>query len=213
LNVSRLSRGAAFAAIAACVLAGGCGGGAQPAASRNATFPVLVTRSPFPAHQRLAQRTLLLISVRNIGRATIPNVAVTITDPRWGAAAQPFSTLIPAGAGLASRSRPVWIIDRPPGACRFGCPQGGPGGAATAYANTWALGPLAPGHAARFAWVLTAVAAGRFLVAYRVAAGLNPAARAVLPGNRPAAGVFAVTILRRPRRSYVENNGRVVYSR
>jgi hypothetical protein len=174
---------------------------------------VVVWHAGFPRLQRLAQRTHLLIAVRNVGRRTIPNVAVTITNPRWGTAAQAFSTLIAAQPGLASRSRPVWIIDRPPGLCRFGCVAGGPGGAATAYANTWALGPLAPGHTALFDWRLTAVAAGRYLVAYTIAAGVNPPAIARLPDNRPAVGVFAVKISCRPRASYVLNNGRVVYSR
>jgi hypothetical protein len=172
----------------------------------------VLTRVRLPARQRLAQRTRLVIEVRNASHRTIPDIAVTITDPRWGTAAKAFSTLIPPQPGLASRSRPVWIIDRPPGPCLFGCLLGGAGGAATAYSNTWALGRLAPGHTAAFSWALTAVAAGRYLVAYRVAANLNPPARAVLSGGRPAAGVLAVAITSRPRSTYVANNGRVVYA-
>jgi hypothetical protein len=171
-----------------------------------------VIRAQLPARQRLAQRSRLVIEVLNTGRRTIPDVAVTITNPRWGTAARAFSTLIPPQPGLASRSRPVWIVDRPPGACTFGCPLGGPGGAATAYSNTWALGPLLPGRAATFRWSLTAVESGRYLVAYRVAAGLDPAARAVLRGGSPASGVLAVAITRRPRATYVANNGQVLYA-
>jgi hypothetical protein len=59
---------------------------------------------------------------------------------------------------------------------------------------------------------VTAVAAGRFLIAYRVAAGLDTPGRAVLANGRPAAGVFAVVILRSPRRPYVQSNGQVVYA-
>jgi hypothetical protein len=204
------SRGAAFAAIACGALATACGGSGSP---RHAIpFRVVVTRVQLPARQRLAQRTRLVIAVRNASLKTIPDIAVTMTNPRWGTAAKAFSTVIPPQPGLASRSRPVWIVDRPPGPCVFGCPPGGPGGAATAYTNTWALGRLSPGHAATFSWVLTAVAAGRYLVAYRIAAGLNPPARAVLPGGRPAAGVIVVAITSRPRRTYVANNGRVLYA-
>lgn len=171
-----------------------------------------MTHVGLPARQRLAQRTRLVIEVRNASRRTIPDIAVTITNPRWGTAAKAFSTLIPPQPGLASRSRPVWIVDRPPGACVFGCPLGGAGGTVTAYSNTWALGRLAPGRTATFSWSLTAVAAGRYLVAYRIAAGLNPPAKAVLPGGRPAAAALSVVITSRPRSTYVTNNGRVLYA-
>jgi hypothetical protein len=137
---------------------------------------------------------------------------VTITNPVYGTAAKPFARLIAPRPGLASRSRPVWVLDRPPGRCVFQCPAGGAGAATTAYSNTWALGSLAPGSTATFRWGVTAVAAGRYLVAYRVAAGLNPPGRAVLADGRPAVGVFAVAITSRPRRSYVQNNGQVSYA-
>ena len=53
--------------------------------------------------------------------------------------------------GLANPSRPIWIVDRPPGRVQRVPAQlpdgsGSPGGAVTAYSNTWALGPLAPGR-------------------------------------------------------------------
>ena len=205
--------GRAFAAIVCGSVAGACGGArSQPPAQSTASFPVAVLHASFPARQRLAQRSRLVIAVRNVGRRTIPNIAVTITNPLTGTSAKPFAALIAPQPGLASRSRPVWIVDRPPGECVFQCPQGGAGAAATAYANTWALGPLAPQSTQTFIWRVTAVAAGRYLVAYRIAAGLNPPARAALPSGRPAAGVFAVVISNRPRRSYVQNNGRVVYA-
>jgi hypothetical protein len=207
------SRGAALAAIACGALVAACGGSATPADRRApAAFRVAVTRATFPVRQRLAQRTRLVITVLNVGRRAIPNIAVTITNPRYGTAAKPFSALIAPQPGLASRSRPVWIVDRPPGRCIFQCPAGGAGGAVTAYSNTWALGRLAPGRAATFSWSVTAVTAGRYLLAYRVAAGLQVRGRAVLADGRPAAGVFAVAILRAPRRPYVKNNGRVVYA-
>ena len=56
------------------------------------------------------------------------------------------------------------------------------------------------------------MAAGRYLVRYQLAAGLQPAARAIRADGLPAGGVFAVTILASPRVPYVQNNGQVVYS-
>jgi hypothetical protein len=208
------SRGAVFAAIATGLALSACGGATQqPARVKVTSYPVVVSTPGFPAAQRLAQRSRLVIFVRNVGTGTIPNIAVTITNPRYGTAAQPFSTLIAPQPGLASRSRPVWIVDRPPGVCTFACLQGGPGGAATAYSNTWALGRLKPGQTARFAWALTAVRPGRYAVAYRFTAALDGSGRAVRPGGLPAAGLFRVTIVRQPRTAYVQNNGQVVYSR
>ena len=51
-----------------------------------AGYPVTVA-VPVSPPQRLAQRTVLVIAVRNTGSRTIPNIAVTITNPRWGTAA------------------------------------------------------------------------------------------------------------------------------
>lgn len=204
---------AVLVAITSGVVVSACGGaGATAAAPPPPSYRVTVVRAAFPRMQRLAQRTRLVISVRNTGSRTIPNIAVTITNPRWGTAARAFSTVIAPQPGLASRSRPVWIVDRPPGACRLACGSGGPGGAQTAYANTWALGALPPRRTARFVWNLTAVAAGRYLVRYQLAAALQPAARAIRADGLPAGGVFAVTISGSPRIPYVQDNGQVVYS-
>jgi len=129
------------------------------------SFTVKVTSS-FPAHQRLAQQTEMVVSVKNTSNRTMPDVAVTVTNPRYGDAAQSFGLLIPKpGTGqplLASRSRPIWIINRAPGACGYSCKALGPGGAATAYTDTWALGALPPGKTATFEWHLTAIQAGTF---------------------------------------------------
>ncbi len=192
--------------------AGASGVGGSGAGARGRALPVQVVAASFPSTQRLAQIVHFLVAVRNIGSATLPDVAVTITDPPYGTAAQAFSVLIAAQPGLASRSRPVWIIDRPPGPCGYSCLRGGAGGAVTAYSNTWALGALAPGRTAVFDWTVTAVKAGRYSVAYRVAAALDGSARAVLPGGLPAAGRFTVRVSSQPRNEYVNDNGRVVYA-
>ncbi len=236
LSRRRFSRGTAIAAVAAGALTGAavsaCASGNSATANssgtsalsdtsgpsdtsgggaRDVAYIVRLERARFAPVQHLAQSSDLVLAVRNVGTATLPNVAVTITDPPYGTAAQAFSRLIAAQPGLASRSRPVWIIDRPPGPCGFGCRAGGPGGAVTAYANTWALGPLAPGRVAVFDWTVTAAAPGRWVVAYRIAAELQPAAAAVLADGRPAIGRFGVRIVRAPRSEYVTASGQVVY--
>jgi hypothetical protein len=202
----------AVSALAVAGLVCGCGGTEQGAAAPQRNFPVAVLGS-FPVKQRLAQRTSFTVRVKNVGSRTIPNVAVTVLNPRYGTAAQAFGRLIPPGGPgqpiLASRSRPVWIINRAPGRCRYGCRNRGPGGAATAYSNTWALGPLAPGHSVAFRWRLTAVVAGPYTVVYEVAAELDGHARAVLRNGAPARGRFNVSISPVPPRVTVQSDGQV----
>jgi hypothetical protein len=201
-----------IAAIAVALALSACGGQArQDANEPSGNFTVSVPVAKFPASQRLAQHTHLVISVRNAGPHTIPNVAVTITNPRYGTAAQALGQLISSTSQpLASGSRPVWIIDRPPGPCTYSCQNGGPGGAVTAYSNTWALGSLKPGGTATFDWAVTAMKPGTYHVQYRVAAGLNGKAKAVLAGGRPPMGTFTVHVTSAPQQSYVNGNGQIV---
>ena len=57
----------------------GCGAGArQDVNEPDGNFTVAVRTATFPASQRLAQRTHLVIAVRNAGVTAIPDVAVTI---------------------------------------------------------------------------------------------------------------------------------------
>jgi hypothetical protein len=176
---------------------------------------VQVAAASFPSSQTLAQHTHLVISVRNMGTRTIPDIAVTITDPRYGTAIKAFSQYLNM-PGLASHSRPVWVVDRPPatpsepGGCGYSCEQGGAGGAATAYANTWALGQLKPGQTAKFVWALTAVSPGMHQVHYVVAAGLNGKAKARLVGGAIPEGTFTVKISGKPAQAYVSNSGQIV---
>ncbi|HUA48693.1 MAG TPA: hypothetical protein VMA77_25900, partial [Solirubrobacteraceae bacterium] len=68
-----------------------------------------------------------------------------------------------------------------------------------------------PGHTAKFDWAVTAVAPGRHVVAWEVAAGLNGKAKAVLQGRGGLPhGKFTVTIHNAPSESYVNNNGQIV---
>jgi len=220
----RSGRSGAICGLVAALVLAGCGGGArQDASEPNGKFPVAVSAATFPASQRLSEHTHLVLAVRNTGRKTIPNIAVTICNvtcaypapPGEGTDAAAFAQDL-GQTGLANPSRPVWVVDRPPGACNAGCQpgsadgSGSPGGAVTAYANTWALGALPAGHTARFDWSVTAVAPGRRVVAWEVAAGLNGKAKAVTSSGSLPHGTFAVTIHNAPSESYVNNNGQIV---
>jgi hypothetical protein len=188
---------------------------ARSAADRRSgagTFRVVVARASFPAQQRLAEQTQLVIAVRNAGSRTIPDIAVTLLNPANGTGALALAHDIAPNQGetLAERSRPIWIIDRNPGPCQYSCRQGGFGAAAIADANTWALGPLAPGRTATFEWQVTAMVPGRWTVAYRVAADLSGNARIVTPSGSQPTGRFDVVISAKPQQSYVNNGGQIV---
>jgi hypothetical protein len=195
-----------------------CGSGTpQTAGEPPGNFRVRIATASFPARQRLAQQSMLVIAVRNAGSRPIPDIAVTLSNPASGSAAQALGTLIaPAGQGLpivAGRSRPVWVIDREPGRCGYSCRQGGSGAAATANSNTWALGRLAPGKTARFEWHVTAVRPGHYTVRYTVGADLPGArTRAVNARGRPVKGSFRVKISGQAPRPRVTSSGQVVYS-
>jgi hypothetical protein len=198
-----------------------CGSGArQDAHEPSATFKVSITSAKFPVRQYIAEPTQLVISVRNAGAKTIPDLAVTICNVTCAYPA-------PAGEGTSSRafaadlnqqylanpSRQIWVVDRAPGSCVYSCGSGALGGSAvTAYSNTWALGSLGPGAIATFDWKVTALAPGRHIVAWQIAAGLNGRAKTILANGSQPRGSFAVTISGAPTQSYVNNRGHVVSS-
>lgn len=176
-----------------------------------------VTAATFPASQRLAQHTHMVISVRNAGTKTIPNLAVTICNTTCGyPAAVGQGTSVAAFAqyldqpGLASHSRPVWVVDKPPGLCGYSCVNGGAGADVSADANTWQSGQLKPGATETFNWRLTAVASGKFVVAWEIAADIYGKAKAVLPNGSLPQGTFDVNVAQAPAQSYVNAKGQVV---
>lgn len=195
-----------------------CGSGQNQAASEpRGNFPVQITARSFPSSQRLAEHTRLVLVVRNAGHKTIPNVAVSICNVTCAARAAAGEGTSAAAFSenlnqqyLANPSRPIWIVDRPPGPCQYSCKNGGQGAWVTAYSNTWAAGSLKPGATARFVWSVTAVSPGDHVVAWQVAAGLNGKAKAVLVGGGHPQGTFVVHITRAPQQSYVNNGGQVV---
>jgi hypothetical protein len=201
----------------------GSSGPRQDVSEKRGNYPVAVDTASFPAAQTLSQHVHLKITVRNAGHKTIPDIAVSICNnscsypasANGGTSAQAFSEDVNAKY-LANPSRPVWIVDQPPGNCGltngYSCRTGGQGAAVTAYTNTWALGPMKPGVTRVFDWKVTAVSPGRHVVAWEVAAGLNGKARAVTSAGSAPRGNFAVTVSPKPAKSYVNNNGQVVVS-
>jgi hypothetical protein len=193
----------------ACIFAAGalalgiaaCGGGEKQDSDEPAgTYPVDIVRATFPSSQRLAEKSELQIAVRNAGDKTVPNVAVTVSS---GQADQTAEAAAFAEAseqpGLADPSRPVWVLDN------------GPVGGTTAYTNTWALGKLRPGQVRTFTWQVTAVKSGVHAIRYKVAAGLDGKAKAVLAGgDDEPTGQFTINISNRPADARVGENGEVI---
>ena len=210
--------------VLAALLLSACGGGQrQDAQEPSGKYKVEITQASFPASQRLSEHAHFVLAVHNVSGKTLPDVAVTICNvtcayraPRGeGTSAAAFAQNLQM-QGLAHPSRPVWVVDNPPGPCDSGCDAnsssggGGAGGAVTAYANTWALGQLRPGQTAKFDWAVTAVAPGRHVVAWEVAAGLNGKAKAVLSNGSLPHGAFTVHISNAPAQTYVNNSGQIV---
>jgi hypothetical protein len=175
--------------VVVCLLAfAGCGGGErQDENEPEGDFPVEVVRATFPEDQKLAKDSDLVVTVRNAGDKTIPNIAVTVNgfDKRK------------KDPDLADPSRPVFALNGVQVEIA-GFPEAkdaSPRGCDTAYVNTWACGPLKPNRQRTFRWSVTAVKAGDFKIDWRVAAGLDGKAKAVAAGGGPAPrGQFSGTV-------------------
>ncbi|MEY2534544.1 MAG: hypothetical protein QOF29_2454 [bacterium] len=182
---------AATALVAVTGAVAGCGGDAprQDAGEPPGRYRVAIVATSFPARQRLARQERLVIAVQNRGRATVPELSVTV---------HAFSTRARA-RGLADAERPVWVIDRPPR------------GSTTANASTWSLGRLPAGHTKRFVWRVTPVRTGTHRLSYRVTAGLAGRAKAVAAGGGAPARELVVRVSGRPSASRVDpESGAVV---
>jgi hypothetical protein len=182
----------------------GCGGSEQNAGEPRGSFPVRIVQASFPVVQAISHKTRLVLKVRNAGTRTLPNVAVTMDS---------FS-YVSTYPGLSANQRPVWIVDEGPGTIPRRLVQtqtvDPPGSGQTAFVNTWALGPLAPGSTRTFVWRVTPVKAGLHRIDFIVNAGLNGRAHARVSrmgaleseGGLPV-GHFNVAIAGRPRQRYV----------
>ncbi len=179
-------------AAAGALLASGCGGGTrQDANEPKSNFRLDVVHASFAHVQSIARPATLLLAVHNSGTRTAPNVAVTIDSFEY----------VSKFPELAANKRPIWIIDAGPGDIHHAAQSAvvsPAGGGQTAYVNTWALGPLAPGATRTFRWRVAPVKSGVHTVSYTVAAGLSGNARAVSATGGPVHGAFAVYISRCP---------------
>jgi hypothetical protein len=195
-----------LALVGSAVLASGCGGGTRQDAHEAArSYEMKIVRASFPAKQAVARPTTLELQVRNTGSVTVPNVAITLDSLS-------YTEHFPE---LAANKRPVWAIERGPG------PVANPpvesqevsqgGGAQTAYVNTWALGPLAPGSTQTFRWELVPVKPGAHTVNFLVAAGLSGKAKVRVASGGPLGGRFTVNVAPAPATTHVDPaTGRVV---
>jgi hypothetical protein len=192
-------------ALAGLIVVTGCGGERQDADEPEGEFPVEVVSATFPERQKLAQSSNLVITVRNAGRETIPNIALTVEGFGYRK----------ADPDLADRERPRFAVNGVPVEIA-GFPDSKnatPRGCDTAYVDTWACGPLRPDAQATFRWSVTAVQAGPFEIDWRVAAGLGGKAKAVGAGGGPApTGSFAGSISSRPAQTRVGEDGRTIVS-
>jgi hypothetical protein len=185
----------------------------QDADEPEGNFPVAVNVAKFPTEQRLAQTSNLELDVENVGKDTVPNLAVTIYtgDIKGGG---PFSVRSDQ-PGLADPNRPVWVLE-------YNFPKvlsasedesdlaGAPtAGADAAQTDTFAFGPLAAGESKRMFWQVTPVQAGTYTVHYELAAGLNGKAKAVTDDGSPVKGEFVVTISNKPPQARVNGSGQV----
>jgi hypothetical protein len=168
----------------------GCGGDeGQDANERSGTYRVEVVGATFPSHQSVAEQSEMTLSVRNADRKTVPNLAITISS---------FAQAV-QDTRLADPERPAWIVDHDPS------------GARSAYANTWALGPLKPGEERTLTWRVTAIETGTHTVRYVVGAGLNGKAKAQTPAGGQPEGRFEVFIEGKPPKSRVDpHTGKVI---
>jgi hypothetical protein len=196
------------AALIACTLAVGCGSTRQDVHEPAGFFSVRVVTASFRAKQAIAVPTTLTLRVTNVGTRTAPNVAVTV-DSFYYTAHFPQ---------LAASQRPVWVIERGPGAIATppveSVAVSPPGGGQTAYVNTWALGPLAAGETRTFRWRVVPVKAGVHTLHFRVAAGLAGRAKAQIVRGAALRGRFTVAIAPAPPPRHVNpNTGKVVPGR
>jgi hypothetical protein len=223
-TINRPALCALLAILGALVLAA-CGGERTDVNEPRASFTVDIPKQVFPSSQSLSEHTHLVLAVHNDSNRTIPDVAVTICNVTCkfpapageGTSVSAFANALNEQS-VANPSRQIWIIDKPPdpAACKgsggYSCAGGSYGGATTADANTWALGPLKPGHTATFDWSVTATIPGHHVVAWEVSAGLSGKAKAVLSDGTAPRGTFPVTVSPTPGQSYVNQSGQIVSS-
>ena len=202
------------------------GGGTQDATVPSGSFPVQVTKAKFANHQSLAKSTYLQLEIRNAGKQTIPDLAVTINtvaEGRRNLKSPAYSTGSGQGSfnirvdepHLAFPYRPVWILEEDyPKVVKPGQPlkqlvNTPSSGAESAATDTFQFGSVKPDDAKNIAWRVTPVRTGTFTVHYEVSASLTGKAKAVTPDGGPVKGEFVVTVSGKPPQSCVTGSGQV----
>jgi hypothetical protein len=203
---ARRTHGWVALAVAGTLFLVGCGGERQDENEVSAEFPVEVVDASFPGDQKLAKSSDLVLTLRNAGDETIPNIGATVNG---------FNSRAAGSADLADPTRPVFAVN----GVRVqigGFPESkdaAPRGCDTAYVNTWACGPLRPGRERTLRWSVTAVKAGRYKLDWKVNAGLDGKAKAVeAGGDEPPAGSFSGAISDEAPDVRIADDGKTVVS-
>ena len=174
---------AAFAAVTLAFALPGCGGGERrDAGAGDGTYTVDIVRAQFPARQHLADKPTFVMTVRNTGDKTIPNLAVTLRgfSGRTGDEAQ------------ADARELVWLVDEDPP------------GTVSDVEDTWTAGALRPGASTTLRWHVTPDRAGTHKVVYAVAADAVGKARLRASGGARARGAITVRVDGRPPHARVD---------
>jgi hypothetical protein len=174
---------ACTAVAAAALVAAGCGGGERHhAGEADGPYRVDLERAQFPVRQRIAERSTFLITVRNAGDRTIPNLSVTLHG---------FSRRTSSSRD-ADPEISLWTLDQPPA------------GSGTAVQDTWAAGALKAGKRVNLRWRVTAIVAGTHTLSYSIAPSLRGNARAQLAGGGPPRGTLTVMVDAKPALARVD---------
>jgi hypothetical protein len=183
----------------AALLASGCGGGTEQShGEAKRSYDMRIVSASFPNKQSIARPTSMRVNVRNDSSHVVPDVAITVDS---------FS-YVEKFAGLASNKRPIWVVEEGPGTPAKLPVQSQaispPGGAQTAYVNTWALGALKPNATRTFTWKVVPVKAGSHTVHFAVSAGLAGNAKATLASGGPVARSFTTQVAPSPPLTHVD---------
>jgi len=186
---------------------GACGGDSkrQDANEQRADYKVAVLQAVFPEEQKLAKRSVMEITVKNVDTKSIPDIAITVKsfDTKGVDESDTDNAAVSVQPQRADPREAVFVVNQSPVEFtqdigggdpslvdREVDPPRGTDNAGSAYVDTYALGGLAPGQTKTFRWDVTAVMAGPFKLDYRVEAGFDGKAKAVLDDGGIPKGVF-----------------------
>ena len=176
-------------------------------------FPVEVNSAKFPARQRLAETSDLVLEWRTPATRRSPTSRSRSTQatrrPTARSTSAPTSRTWPtrtAPSGSSKTDYPKLLAEGVDVAELDAEPTAG---AETAATDTYAFGPLPPGESLTAVWRVTPVVGGTFTVHYEVAGGLDGQAKAVTADGSPVEGEFVATISTKPPKTRVTDSGEV----